>query len=153
MEDDNKNKKLLGNYLLFDGDYSDIKKSKKNNYASRKKFENDIKQKNIVKNFKILEEILENPDDLTEKELDIAIKRYKSLKQYIKVQKSDNCKEQLRIPFEMVVDNKKTIVYIREKNCFRPKWVKLFGKAHIKKRIQEYKSLLKDGKSNKITDK
>lgn len=43
------------------------------------------------------------------------------------------------IPFRF---NKETIFFIREKNCFKKKWIDIFGKEFIQNRIKEYKKII-----------
>ena len=123
----------MSNMSLFDG----YEKSS-TRYQTKRAEEVQNRNKNALKQLTEFEKILKDTSNLTDEEIDIYEKRYKSLKKLFKV-KNNRDFNQLFIPF--IVDHK-TVIFVREKNCGKEKWVKRFGASFIKKRIKEYKSIL-----------
>lgn len=124
---------MSNNMSLFEG----YEKSS-TRYQTKRAEEVKSRNKNALKQLVELEHILSNTSELSDEEIEVYEKRYKSLKKLFKVEKNKDF-NQLFIPFYL---DYKTIIYIREKHCFKDKWVKKFGKEFIKKRIKTYKELL-----------
>lgn len=91
----------------------------------------------LKKEYLELQNKLLNSDSYLEEDLALFRKRMKTLKKYFSIIKKKEA--ELLIPFYI---DRRTVVYIDEKNCFKEKWVKMFGEEKIIKRIQEYKKLL-----------
>lgn len=123
----------MSNMSLFDG----YEKSS-TRYQTKRAEEVQARNKNAAIQLVELEKLLKDTSGLSDEEIEIYEKRYKSLKKLFKV---DNNRDynQLFIPFYL--DNRTTI-FVREKNCFKEKWVNKFGKEFIKKRIKDYKNIL-----------
>lgn len=123
----------MSNFALFDGyDKTSTR------YQTKRAFE--VQKKNIKakEQLKLLEHLLSKPEELDDDELLVYEKRYKSLLKLFKVVKNKDL-NQLFIPF--IIDHR-TVIYIREKYCFKPKWVNKFGKKFIEERIKMYKEIL-----------
>jgi hypothetical protein len=129
----NSNKTNVSNkFLLFEGyDRNSTR------YQTKRGFELEDRKEKVIQHLELLETILANPT-LSEDEIDIYEKRYRSLKKLLKLDKKKDL-NQLFIPFRI---DGRTVVYIREKNCMKNKWVKLIGKKRIEKTIKEYKAIL-----------
>lgn len=120
-----------------------IYNAKSSRYQTRRLQE---KQESLYKDKQDLLEIgrkLNEPELYLDEELEVLQKKYKTLIKKFKVNKKKN--NDLLIPFYL---NPETVVYIREQNCFKPKWLKIFGnnnmkrgKEYVKKRIDEYKKI------------
>lgn len=126
---------------LFDG-YD--KTSKR--YQTKRALEVQTRNNNAKEQLKLLEKLLADPDELDAEELVIYEKRYNSLIKLFKVKKNKDYNQNF-IPFR---EDHKTVYYIREKHCFKPKWVKMFGKSFIEERIKMYKEILSYKPKNTI---
>lgn len=126
-----KQKYKLGEEGKFDG--------KSSRYQTKRWQEQQEKKISQQKAIEQIETLLKSGDiDVEEKR--ILELKLKTLKGYIKVQKRERKKEHL-IPFT-VAGIKPYLVYIREHNLFKPKWVELFGKKLIQKRYDDFLYLL-----------
>jgi len=105
-------------------------------YQTKRAEEVKSRNKNTIKQLEELEILLKEPN-LSDEEIHIYEKRLKSLKKLFKVV-SNKDYNQFFIPFFI---DYKTVIYIREKNCYREKWTNKFGREFIKKRIEDYKSI------------
>lgn len=123
-----------GNFVLFDG----YEGKSSTRYQTKRALELKNKNENAEKQLKLLELALSNLSNLTDDEILIYEKRYASLLKLFKQTKTKDL-NQLFIPFRL---DSRTVVFIREKNCFRPKWTKLIGEDFIEKRITDYKNIL-----------
>lgn len=74
---------------------------------------------------------------LSEEALRVLKLKYKTILRTRKVQKRE---DELEIPFRI---DGKTIIYIRESNVLKTKWVKLFGRDYINERVKSYKSIVR----------
>lgn len=117
---------------LFEG----YKKSS-SRYSTKKLAEVIQRDENAETLFLKLEDLLARPELLSPLELDIYEKRYKSLKQLFKKEKTADL-QQLFVPFFIDI---KTVVFVREKNCFKSKWVARFGRKRIEDTIKKIKLL------------
>jgi hypothetical protein len=132
---------MSNNMSLFDG----YEKSS-TRYQTKRAEEVQSRDKNALKQLIEIENILKNSSSLSDEEIEKYEKRYRTLKKLFKVAKNKDY-NQLFIPF--YIDHR-TRVFIREKNCFKDKWVKEFGKGFIKKRIQDYKKIIHLKPKNQI---
>jgi len=121
----------MNDYSLFKGYESRSGKS----YQAKRSEEKKISERNVKLMILKLEEQLAEPD-LDIEEFTILQKRYKSLKERFKIKKTSKDLNELRIPFQ---EDNKTIRYIREKNCFKPKWIAKYGKERIERTIEAFK--------------
>lgn len=124
---------MASEYSLFKG-YE--KKSRR--YATKRKEELRLKKQNEAIVLKLIKEKLEEPDIFTDEEYEALEKRYASLTNKTPIKNTKNT-EQNFIPFET---DEKTIIYVREKHCFKSKWVEKFGVERITKTIEAYKKVL-----------
>ena len=118
---------------LFEG-YQ--KKSKR--YQTRRSEEIQQRDKNAYKQLLELEKTINSPGNMSDVELVILEKRYNSLKRLFKVANTRDL-TQVFVPFRI---DARTVVYIREKNCLKPKWVKKLGRKFIEGRIKDFKKKL-----------
>jgi len=109
---------------------------------NQEKVENFEKMK---KEFIELQNKLMNKDSYLDEQVKLFEKRFKTLKRYFSINKKVN--EDLLIPFFI---NQKTIVYIQESNCYKDKWVALFGVEKIKDKIEMYKKILIHNTNNEL---
>lgn len=116
---------------LFDG----YEQRAGQSYQIRRVEERNITDKNARARFLEYERLVDEGYELTVEDS----KRYNSLKERFLIRKKRDISSEVFIPFR---EDYKTIYYIREKNCFKPKWVKKFGKRFITNRIKMYKEIL-----------
>lgn len=119
-------------HALFDG----YEKHSGKNYQTKREEEKKISARNAKKRLAEFEKMIEEGEELSSEDR----KRYKSLKDRYKVKPVPKDPNVVRVPF--YDDEKKTIRYIREDNCFKQKWINIYGRQRIKKTIAWYKSQL-----------
>lgn len=111
--------------------------NKSSRYQTKRKQELKEKRKKFNKLFKQYEQELANLEEGTDKYKEIKLK-YDTILNSFKVPFTKDL-TQTFIPLRK---NKKVVYYVREKHCFRQKWVDMFGKSYLENRIKKYKSLL-----------
>ncbi len=111
------------------------KKSKR--YNTKRRAEIKAKEKNKLSVYNKLKEILANPSGVDPDDLEVYRKRFNSLQDFSNRKETDL--SQNFIPFRV---DFRTVVFVREKNCFKPKWLAKFGRKHIEKRISDFKEVL-----------
>ena len=128
-----KEKKKKSKFEIIDDEFN-IKSTRYQTKRKQELTEKNLKKEKLVKEY---EDILKNADLYEEDFIKITKKRYKSI-QKVKSKKEKNA-DTIYIPF--LLDYKST-VFVAERNCFKQKWVDMFGKEIIEKRINDFKNLL-----------
>ena len=119
----------------FDGERWDKYSTR---YQTRRKQEKEEKEAAQAKKLEEYQAILNNPDNYDDEVIRVTRLRYKTLLKNQKIQKKD-VPSDLLIPVRL---DERTVYFIREKNIFNNRWIKLFGKEHLQNLLDNYKKLL-----------
>lgn len=118
-----------GKYSLFDG-YT----TKSKRYRTKRADEKANRRKNALKVLKLLEKQLLHPDNFTEEEYNALEKRANSLRKEFPIENKRDLSQHF-IPFRV---DYKTVVFVREKHCFKAKWLARFGRTRIEQTVEAY---------------
>lgn len=118
-----------GNYSLFDG-YT--KSSKR--YRTKRQDEKRVRKKNVKRVLKQIEKELLHPENFTIEEYAALEKRAETLRKEFPIENKKDTTQNF-IPFK--VDHK-TVIFVREKHCFKAKWLARFGRKRIEETIEAY---------------
>lgn len=119
--------------------------NKSTRYQTKRSQEKTENFERMKKEFIDLQHKLLNKDSYLDEQVKIYEKRFKTLRRYFSINKKEEV--ELSIPFSL---NQKTVVYIRERNCFKDKWVNLLGLERIERTIKLYKELLPFNTNNTL---
>jgi hypothetical protein len=109
-------------------------------YQTKRQFELEGRKDEILMQLRQIEAILSDTSKLSDEDLDIYEKRYKSLKKFFKVEKKKNTENIIYIPVRLDI---KTVYFVEEAKCLEEKWYKMAGgKKKMKERIVLFKSIL-----------
>lgn len=123
---------MAKDYSLFKG-YS----TNSVRYKTKRKDEQESKRINQVAVLKQIEKELLNFENLTEEEISVLEKRRDSLLKYCRVENNRDLTQDF-IPFRL---DSRTVIFIRKKNLFKPKWVSRIGRKRIEARLKEYENI------------
>lgn len=110
-------------------------------YQTKRQFELEGREEEALNQLRQIELILSSDTSkLSDLELEIYEKRYKSLKKLFKIENKKNRENLLFIPIRLDI---RTVYFVEESQCFNEKWIRIIGsEKKMKKRIELYKSIL-----------
>lgn len=117
-------------------------------YQTKRQFELEGRKEEALQQLRQIEAILSDTSKLSDEDLDIYEKRYRSLKKFFKIENKKDISNILFIPVRLDI---KTVYYVEEGKCFEEKWYKMVGgKKKMKERILKFKSILQYKPENVI---
>ena len=119
---------------VFDGEDWNKLSSRYQTRRRQEKIKKEAEQQRKLDEYK---EILNNPDKHDEETLRLTQLKYKTLLRNVKVVKQEDT--ELRIPLRL---DERTVVFVRERNIFKTKYVTKFGAKWLKARVEQFKALL-----------
>lgn len=119
---------------VFDGEDWNKLSSRYQTRRRQEKIKKEAEQQRKLEEYK---EILNNPDQYDDETLRLTQLKYKTLLRNVKVVKQEDT--ELRIPLRL---DERTVVFVRERNIFKTKYVTKFGVKWLKARVEQFKALL-----------
>jgi len=116
-------------YSLFDGYTKQTKR-----YRTKRADEKKVRKGNLKRILKQIEKELLNPENFTVEEYAALEKRAETLRKEFPIKNKKDLSQHF-IPFQT---DYKTVVYVREKHCYKAKWLARFGRKRIDETIKAY---------------
>lgn len=119
---------------VFDGEDWNKLSTRYQTRRRQEKIKKEAEQKKKIEEYK---RILENEEDYDEETVRLTRLKYNTLLRNVKVEKQ----EESGICIPLRIDTK-TVIFVRERNIFKPKYVSKFGLKWLKNRVEQFKKLL-----------
>ena len=124
----------MGKKYVFDGEDWNKMSSRYQTRRRQEKIKKEADQQKKLEEYRL---ILEQPEHHDEETLRVTQLKYKTLLRNVKVVKQEE--QELRIPLRL---DERTVVFVRERNIFKTKYVTKFGAKWLKERVEQFKKLL-----------
>ncbi|MCS7317134.1 MAG: hypothetical protein NZZ41_02275 [Candidatus Dojkabacteria bacterium] len=126
----------MGKKYIFDGEDWNKLSPRYQTRRRQEKIKKEVEQKRKLEEYKA---ILENPENYDQEFLRLTELRYKTLLRNVKVNKEPEEDNELRIPLRI---DQRTVIFVRERDIFKAKYVNRFGLEWLRLRVERYKALL-----------